>query len=111
MLCPNLQTLNILNPKPENLTSRAQKPCSPQAPPKRNTLKPSTLNPNHPLTPPNPLNHQPKILNPEAKTLNPKPTKVNTKKLETGLRTIRAGIPYTLLLSVEEAIGFLRLLL
>ena len=30
---------------------------------------------------------------------------VNLQKLETGLRTIRAGIPYTLLLGIE-AIGF-----
>ena len=30
---------------------------------------------------------------------------VNPKKLETGLRTISAGIPYTLLLRIE-AIGF-----
>ena len=33
------------------------------------------------------------------------PTIVNPKKLETGLRTISAGIPYTLLLRIE-AIGF-----
>ena len=33
------------------------------------------------------------------------PTIVNPKKLETGLRTNSAGIPYTLLLRIE-AIGF-----
>ena len=35
----------------------------------------------------------------------PKNPIVNPKKLETGLRTIHAGIPYTLLLRIE-AIGF-----
>ena len=46
--------------------------------------------------------------NPEASTLsplNPKPPTVNPKKLETGLRTNSAGIPYTLLLRID-AIGF-----
>ena len=31
---------------------------------------------------------------------------VNPKKLETGLRTISAGIPYTLLLRVSNFLGF-----
>ena len=47
------------------------------------------------------------ILRPES--LSPKseknPSTLNSKKLETGLRTNSAGIPYTLLLRIQ-AVGF-----
>ena len=41
-------------------------------------------------------------------TLNTVKVKVSPKKLETGLRTISAGIPYTLRLRIQD-IGFLTL--